>query len=75
MSKSVLIRANSWLKMEPHGHTGKARDTSISSAESAEAYPPAHNALEVYPFHIHPRLKAPHGVAYATAAVVFCEGG
>ena len=40
--------------MEPHG---QARGTSMFSAESAEAYPPAHKASEGYPFRIHPRLK------------------
>ena len=40
--------------MEPRG---QARGPSISSAESAEAYPPAHTASEGYPFGIHPRLK------------------
>ena len=40
--------------MEPHG---QARGTSISSAESAEGYPPTHKASEGYPFRIHPRLK------------------
>ena len=40
--------------MEPHG---QARGTSMFSAKSAEAYPPAHKASEGYPFRIHPRLK------------------
>ncbi len=33
--------------------TGEARGPSISSAESAEAYPPTHNASEGYPFRIY----------------------
>ena len=51
--------------MKPHG---QARGTSMFSAESAEAYPPAPlgavalrcasaKASEGYPFRIHPRLK------------------
>jgi hypothetical protein len=71
--------------MEPHG---QVRGTSISSAESAEAYPPPHKALayqrtgsacrlEGYPFRIHPRPKAlpARRSGLRHAGVVFCVGG
>jgi len=45
--------------------TDESRGTSISLAESAEAYSPTHKAKKVYPFRIPARLKA----------VVFCEVG
>ena len=53
------------LRKEEWSPTGKACGTSFSLAESAEAYPPTHKALDGFSFLIYPRLKA----------VVFCEGG
>ncbi len=44
--------------MENGAPRGKVRGTLLSSAESAEAYPPSHKASEGYPFRIHPQLKA-----------------